>query len=127
MTATVVTSRSNVKAVPTGRIVPAGQTARSGPNRKPRAISLNHRVPNPNRPKPANITRRRNVWNSLNRPNIRKARKRGRWIERSLQQIFKPARIARRRLTCVAGAKINDGSTLGGQRSGKFFHGADIA
>ncbi len=77
MTATAATSSNNVKTVPTGRIIPAGQTARNGPNRKLRATSPNRRVPNLNRSKPLNVRKCRNVWNHLNRPNIQKARKRG--------------------------------------------------
>jgi hypothetical protein len=83
MTATAATSRNNVKAVPTGRIALAGQTARNGPNRKLRATSPNRRVLNPNRSMPANVTRCRNVWKQRKRPNIQKARKRGLWIKRS--------------------------------------------
>ncbi len=130
MTVTVVTSRNNVKAVPTaltGQIVHNVQTARNSPNRKPRATSRNRRVPNPNRSKPVNVTRHRNVWNSLIRPGTLKARKRGLWIEQLLQPIFKPARIASRRLTHVAGAKINDSTLFRREGSGKFFHRARVA
>jgi len=76
---TGATSRNNVRAVPIVKIVPTVKTAPNARNRVLRATNLNPSVQNPSRWKPTK--KRRNAWSNQNIPNIRKAQKRGRWID----------------------------------------------
>ncbi len=111
---------------------PIGKTGLNVPNRsldatsrKRNARKHRHQIPNPT--KPTSITKFPGVWTNRNRPNIQKARKRGRWTDCSLQYFFDLRLVTGRRLARIAGAKINDRAILFRQGFGKIFRGPRIA
>ncbi len=134
-----VTGATNHNNGTTGQIAlvaritaPTGKTGPNVPNHSPDATRRKrnvrkHRQQIPNPTKPTSITKLPGVWTNRNRPNIQKARKRGRWTDRSLQHFFDLRLVTGWRLARIAGAKIHDRAILFRQGFGKIFHDTRIA